>query len=800
MAARSIRNSAKVLPLLTLLLLGASATANSPERAVAAARTALDRGEVGRARQIVDDALRAFGNQDRLEVWTLRVMRGEVALTEGDMAKVTRELAFELPAKFRNSPAAVRRLIYQASALGSAKEKQEPLLNAAHAIATRHQPLLLAEVARAKARLYGSEKEAREAVRLADKHRLAVEQAKARVTLASILTRQQRFAEAIEVAEPALTLARQHGLANTVQNVEGTLGWAYFETGDYEAAAELFARAEASAGRIGNRLNQASWLIQLGNVHFQQRDFAGADRHNERAVAIGANGSDLGYALANRARAALEQGRYTDARRLNAQALEAKRAVKDEEAELSSQIVEARIVAAQERDYARAEKMLLAVLDKQTKRHELDARTQLADLYARTGRHELARSAYRRAVETARALRGNIADRELRFAFFNTVPDMLDAYVDLLLTMKRSDEALAVIEASRAEALEEGRADELRRLDPEAIAKQNGATILSYWLGRDRSYLWVITASTTTLHPLPAEALMEKEVEVYRRAVTRGDSMAATAARGERLYDMLVAPAKIAKGTRVIVIADGQLHTLPFYTLVAPAPRRYWIEDVTVVSAASLRLLTRKPRIPAAAPSVLIVGNAPSYDPAFPPLQHAPQEIAAIGRRFVKKTVLEGPKATPAAYQAASPGEFDYVHFVAHGVAMRKRPLDSAVLLAKGAKSYKLLAREVAETPLKARLVTISSCESAGTRTYAGEGVIGLAWAFLDAGADQVIASLWKVSDATTPQLMDEMYAGIRKGQDPADALRNAKLRMLHSGTRASRPYYWAPFVLYAGT
>ena len=196
---------------------------------------------------------------------------------------------------------------------------------------------------------------------------------------------------------------------------------------------------------------------------------------------------------------------------------------------------------------------------------------------------------------------------------------------------------------------------------------------------------------------------------------------------------------------------------------------------------------------------MLLIGNPVSADPSFPALKHAAAEIRAIEKRFPRRAVLEGAKATPAAYKAAAPEKFDYVHFVAHGVATRKRPLDSAVILAPDATSrYKLLARDVVEQRLAARLVTISSCYGAGTRTYRGEGVVGLAWAFLRAGADQVVASLWQVNDAATPKLMDHMYAAIRAGKDPAVALREAKLQLVHGKGSYRRPYYWAPFVLYA--
>ena len=111
---------------------------------------------------------------------------------------------------------------------------------------------------------------------------------------------------------------------------------------------------------------------------------------------------------------------------------------------------------------------------------------------------------------------------------------------------------------------------------------------------------------------------------------------------------------------------------------------------------------------------------------------------------------------------------------------------------------YKLFARDIVGQHLTARLVTISSCHGAGTRAYSsGEGLVGLAWAFLRAGAEQVIAALWEVDDAATVKLMNHMYARIRRGSDPAVALRDAKRALIHSGTSQQKPRYWAPFVIY---
>ena len=150
----------------------------------------------------------------------------------------------------------------------------------------------------------------------------------------------------------------------------------------------------------------------------------------------------------------------------------------------------------------------------------------------------------------------------------------------------------------------------------------------------------------------------------------------------------------------------------------------------------------------------------------------------------------------------AIPISFRHIHFVAHGTASRLSPLDSAIVLSKSASetdSFKLYARDIVKHPLHADLVTISACYGAGERAYSGEGLVGLAWAFLRAGAHNVIAGLWEVTDASTEQLMDRFYDELGKGADPDVALRAAKLSLLR-GSAYHNPFYWAPFQLYTGS
>lgn len=790
--------------LLALLLFGVSAAVPSSEDdARRAARGALDRGDLKGAQALIDSALNRFGTRDTESVWALRVLRGEALYGLGDHAAARQALSFDLPQKFRTSETAVRHLILQTYAF---PDRSAELGEKARTLAAGHVPAALADVyvamIGAQRDVVRAEELAREAIRVARKHSGKRSQAKAMASLAFVLARREQYSESIQWGEQALALARSTGLVKTTQQIEANLGWSYRELGDYETAAELFTRAEATAARINARSDRVVSLIQLGNIREQQRDLPGAERYNAQAVAIAREigHEQLGLALANLARIAIETGRIADARRLNAEAIREKKG--EREAQLRSLILDARILFAEGRHDA-ARKVLNDVIEKTTRAMtRAEAAGELAQIYMRTHRRDLAETQFRRAIAAADE-RDEVRDPDLRLSLFNPIAELFGEYVDFLARGNRIEDALAVTETRRAQLLEEGLALP-SKLDARAVARQNDATILCYRLGRERSYLWVVTKDKVALHRLPPDTVIEKAVENYRsQLLTPRGSMQWSRARGEELYEMLVLPAApaIAKGSRVIVVADGKLHALNFETLVAPSPPRYWIEDVVVMNASSLRLLARPARKRATTPAMLLIGNSTSPDPSYPPLPYAGDEIRAIARRFERRLVLEGPKATPAAYKAAAPERFDYVHFVAHGVAMRKRPLDSAVILASDASSrYRLLARDVIAQPLTAKLVTISSCHGVGTRTYAGEGVVGLAWAFLRAGADQVIAALWEVNDVAAPQLMDRMYAGIRAGKDPAVALREAKLELVKGVGAHRRPQYWAPFVLYAGT
>jgi CHAT domain-containing protein len=339
------------------------------------------------------------------------------------------------------------------------------------------------------------------------------------------------------------------------------------------------------------------------------------------------------------------------------------------------------------------------------------------------------------------------------------------------------------------------------------IARQNGAVLLSYWLGPARSHAWVVNAREIHHVQLPPAAEIEALASEYKDAIERrlADPLRTRIPAAERLYQLLIAPVRawIPAGSRVILATDGALHGLNLEALPQPPSQaggapRYWIEDVTLGIAPSLGLLAeRAPRTPGTH-RLLLLGDPVASDSSFPPLAYAAGEMETVTRRFGggDQVVLSRDAATTEAYRAAGPGRFSAIHFTAHAVANRESPLDSAVLLSGG----KLYAREVMDVPLTADLVTISACRGVGLRTYSGEGLVGFAWAFLRAGARHVVAGLWDVNDQSTAALMDVLYRELAAGKPPAAALRAAKLSLIASSGNLRKPYYWAPFQVYTVT
>jgi CHAT domain-containing protein/predicted negative regulator of RcsB-dependent stress response len=553
----------------------------------------------------------------------------------------------------------------------------------------------------------------------------------------------------------------------------GELGTTQLVKGDTKKAIENLRVAMQVARDANLAVDASRWASHLALAHIRLGEWEQAAQLNDESKRLG-GGSDLaGYNASYGAEIALGQGRSEEAARLFHETL----ALARDRPSLQWSAYEGlgRLAVAQKKP-------------KEAERH------------------------YDATLGIIEQTRTELLKADYRLSFLTRLLGFYQQYIDLLIDQGQSERALEIADSSRARVLAErhGVSAPVRTTAPalQRVAAKLDAVLLFYWLG-DRSYAWQVTADRIRLVPLSVSAAqVDALVQSYQRSIVTSlaDPLSAAPSAGDEIYAKLVEPVArgIPHGARVVIVPDGALTRINFESLPLPGPKRhYWIEDVEVAIAPSLGTLSAgaQPRSLKHDRSVLLIGDPVSADPAFPQLKYASAEMTAVSNAFAGHTaVYRADQATPGRYRDAKPDQFGVVHFTAHAAANAESPLDSAVILSRDASGYKLYARDVAEQPLSADLVTISACRSAGDRTYAGEGLVGFAWAFLRAGAQRVIAGLWDVDDRSTADLMGRVYAEIAQGRSPSAALRTAKLHMIARGGAGAKPYYWAPFQLFIGS
>jgi CHAT domain-containing protein/Flp pilus assembly protein TadD len=640
------------------------------------------------------------------------------------------------------------------------------------------------------------------------------------------------FDEAVDWTNAAYQAATTLGAEGEAEGALGNLGWDHYNLGDLEGSLDLSLKAEEGAARVGEVTDQLYWTTNIGYIYAGRGDPDHAKQSYMNALEL-ATKIDSKEGIYNALRAlalvSVESGELKEARKYSDDALAIARTDNNRLDELYPLLVKG-LIAARSHDDAGAEHMFREVERDPKANASLKWRAEhaLAQLYEAEGRSDAADRGYRAALATFEASRSSLQRYDSKLPFSNNASRIYDDYVHFLVARGKTSTALEWADFSRARTLSEGLgllpegpATGPPPLDPQQLARRAEGTILFYWLGEKQSYLWAITPQKTNLLTLPPGPEIDAAVQRYRKALGGPqDVLESSDGDGQLLYRMLIAPAQalLRKDGKVFVIPDGSLNSLNFETLLVPGSKlsepklpasnpsqpklHYWIEDVTIASASSLRILgaaraTKERRDRA----LLLVGNSVAPSDKYPELLKAAAQMESVARHFpaAEQKILTREQATPAAYLNGSPEQFSYIHFVAHGTASRLSPLDSAIVLSKGSAeddSFKLYARDIIRHPLQADLVTISACYSSGERSYSGEGLVGLSWAFLRAGAHNVIAALWEATDASTEQLMQKFYDELNKGSSPDAALRAAKLSLLHN-SRFHNAFYWAPFQLY---
>ncbi len=328
------------------------------------------------------------------------------------------------------------------------------------------------------------------------------------------------------------------------------------------------------------------------------------------------------------------------------------------------------------------------------------------------------------------------------------------------------------------------------------------------------AWLLALTRDDVRAWRLPDRERLEPAVALFLGLVERRDGSEAAAAA--RLHATLLAPALRALPAtvrRLVIVPDGVLHRLPWAALRDAEGRALHTRYATsVVPSASLWLRWRRAPVTPLAPSVLALADPESAGGSAAHserrawllasgdtpgrLPHARREGRAALRALGQDSVLlTGRAASERALRQTLAARFGILHIAAHALVDDERPERSAVLLAAGAEDEDGLLqwREIAALPLARRLVVLSSCRSAGGTLLQGEGVLGLARAFFEAGATTVMGGLWPLRDDETADLLERFYRHLRHGASVAESLQAAQDEAARAGEPAAA---WAGVVV----
>jgi CHAT domain-containing protein/uncharacterized protein HemY len=381
--------------------------------------------------------------------------------------------------------------------------------------------------------------------------------------------------------------------------------------------------------------------------------------------------------------------------------------------------------------------------------------------------------------------------------------------------------------------------------------------LLEFSFGKDESYLWLVGKNELGSYVLPPREAIESKIERLRgllkeRGLKSGESVEDFQKRireaeteyqssARELSNLLFGQiaGKLAK-KRLIIVPDGELHYFPVAALPQPdsatdEPILLSNETIYEPSAQTLAVFARSQKqITPAAKNLLVfsdpifTGDDARLSAENKPAENAATETAQTERfRFVEslgnlprlsaskdesETIIKiigasgadnfsGFAATREQLLNLKTADYKIIHFATHGLTDEKRPELSGIVLSrfdeKGQKLDEFFRiQDIYGLDLNADLVVLSACETGIGKEVKGEGLMSLNNAFLQTGAKSVMASLWKVEDGATLELMKNFYGAMKdKNLTPSEALRQAQIK-LRENPQYRSPFYWAAFTM----
>jgi CHAT domain-containing protein len=350
--------------------------------------------------------------------------------------------------------------------------------------------------------------------------------------------------------------------------------------------------------------------------------------------------------------------------------------------------------------------------------------------------------------------------------------------------------------------------------------------ILEYVLPeKGKAYCLLLSRNNARIVPLGPAGKISTLAQSFTTDVKSGKPWKEDA---RALYNAVLAPIReITRFKRLTIVPDGALHLIPFDALYSPAGKLLGETAVTSYAPSVMSDLLLKARSePQMQHAFLGVGGAiynqggmqtftlaksnprggyfgvdPAKLPNLPGSREEVQTAAHILRDVAGAETLQvGKAATEFAFTHAPLANFEVIHLAIHAVASQGDPSRAALIFPPDSEHHDdgfLEPREIARLHFGARVIVLSACDTAVGRLQGQVGVANLARAFLQAGADSVISTLWPVDDIDSLFLMQTFYKHLVSGDDVASALALAKRDLLTKlGGGDASPSSWAGFVI----
>lgn len=360
---------------------------------------------------------------------------------------------------------------------------------------------------------------------------------------------------------------------------------------------------------------------------------------------------------------------------------------------------------------------------------------------------------------------------------------------------RESDLAKALKEATVAEAGDAGLELPVRvSLEQIRAVLPSDTAIIEYFAIKDRELACVLTRDSLHLQPVTVIKRVRKLLQLLQFQISKfrldpeyvnnfSDTLlSSTEAHLKALYEELIAPIRGLLTSRHVVFAPhGLLHYVPFHALYDGSS--YVIDEFTVSYApsASVYALCQGKQGNKTGPALLL--GVPDAQAPF--IRDEVEALAGMlpdSKMFMNTEAAEDKLRTYGSHSRI-------IHIASHGYFRQDNPMFSSIRLGQSLLSL----YDLYHLQLPAELIVLSGCATGMNVVTPGDELIGLVRGLLQAGAQNLMLSLWDVHDASTKEFMLEFYARLQQGYPYAAALQSA---MLELRQRYSHPYHWAPFTL----